>query len=246
LSIVDVIDRAKSEGRAVLTEIESKQILEEAGIPTATARLAATAKEAAKAAAKFRLAGTAKEAAKAAAKFGYPVVLKIVSPDVTHKSDVGGVKLGLESAEAVTAAFQEITKAVKRHQPDARIEGAAVQKMARPGIEVIVGMSKDPQFGPVLMFGLGGVLVEVLKDVAFRIVPLEPRDARQMIREIKGFPVLEGFRGQEAADLEALEKLLLQVSAFVEAHPEIEELDLNPVFAYKDGALAVDARIVVG
>ncbi len=230
MSIVDVIDRAKSEGRAVLTEVESKQILEEAGIPAAGARLARTADE----------------AVKAASELGYPVVLKIVSPDVTHKSDVGGVKLDLDSAETVAAAFQEITKAVKRQQSDTRIEGVAVQKMARPGIEVIVGMSKDPQFGPVLMFGLGGVLVEVLKDVAFRIVPLEARDARQMIREIKGFPVLEGFRGQEAADLEALEKLLLKVSAFVEAHPEIEELDLNPVFAYKDGALAVDARIVVG
>lgn len=230
MSIVDVIDRAKSEGRAVLTEVESKQILEEAGIPAASARLARTADE----------------AVEAASEFGYPVVLKIVSPDVTHKSDVGGVKLGLDSEETVAAAFQEITKAVKRQQSDARIEGVAVQKMARPGIEVIVGMSKDPQFGPVLMFGLGGVLVEVLKDVAFRIVPLEARDARQMIREIKGFPVLEGFRGQEPADLEALEKLLLKVSAFVEAHPEIEELDLNPVFAYKDGALAVDARIVVG
>ncbi len=230
MSIVDVIDRAKSEGRAVLTEIESKLILEEAGIPAASARLARTADE----------------AVEAASEFGYPVVLKIVSPDVTHKSDVGGVRLGLDSQEAVAAAFQEITNAVKDQQSDARIEGVAVQKMARPGIEVIVGMSKDPQFGPVLMFGLGGVLVEVLKDVAFRIVPLEQRDARQMIREIKGFPVLEGFRGQEPADLEALEKLILKVSAFVEAHPEIEELDLNPVFAYKDGVLAVDARIVVG
>ena len=228
--IVDVIDRAKAEGRTVLTEIESKQVLEEAGVPTATARLAKTAEE----------------AVNAAKKFGYPTVLKVVSPDVTHKSDVGGVRLGLDSPEAVTAAFAEIVAAVKKHQPDARIEGVAVQKMARPGIEVIIGMSKDPQFGPVLMFGLGGILVEVLKDVAFRIVPLEPRDARQMVREIKGFPVLQGFRGQEAADLEALEKLILKVSTFVEAHPEIEELDLNPVFAYKDGAIAVDARIVVG
>ena len=230
MSIVDVIDRAKSEGRTVLTEIESKQILEEAGIPTTSARLATNADE----------------AVTAAKELGYPVVLKIVSPDVTHKSDVGGVRLGLDSPETVTAAFAEISEAVKRQEPNARIQGVAVQKMARPGIEVIVGMSKDPQFGPVLMFGLGGVLVEVLKDVSFRIVPLEPRDARQMVREIKGFPVLQGFRGQDPADLEALEKLLLKVSAFVDAHPEIEELDLNPVFAYKDGALAVDARIVVG
>ena len=230
MSIVDVIDRAKSEGRTVLTEIESKQILEEAGIATTTARLATTADE----------------AVAAAKEFDYPVVLKVVSPDVTHKSDVGGVQLGLDSPEAVSTAFQEITATVKQHQPDVRIEGVAVQKMARPGIEVIIGMSKDQQFGPVLMFGLGGILVEVLKDVAFRIVPLEPRDARQMVREIKGFPALQGFRGQAPADLEALEKLILNVSAFVEAHPEIEELDLNPVFAYEDGALAVDARIVLG
>lgn len=230
MPIADVIDRARQEGRTVLNEIESKQILEEAGVPVATARLAATPEE----------------AVAAATQAGYPVVLKVVSPDVTHKSDVGGVRLGLDSPETVTAAFQEITASVKRHQPDARIQGVAVQKMARSGIEVIIGMSKDPQFGPVLMFGLGGILVEVLKDVAFRIVPLERRDARQMIREIKGFPVLDGVRGQEPADLAAIEDLLLKVSTFVEAHAEIEELDLNPVFAYEDGVIAVDARIVVG
>ncbi len=230
MSIADVIDRAKEQGRTVLTEIESKQVLEEAGIPTARARLARTAAE----------------AVKLAKGAGFPVVLKVVSPDVTHKSDVGGVRLGLDSPQAVEAAFAEIAAAVKARQPDARIEGVAVQAMAAPGIEVIMGMSKDPQFGPVLMFGLGGVLVEVLKDVAFRIVPLEPRDARQMVREIKGFPVLQGYRGQDPADLEALERLLQRLSEFVEAHPEIEELDLNPVFAFKDGAIAVDARIVVG
>ena len=143
MSIVDVIDRAKAEGRTVLTEIESKQVLEEAGVPTASARLARTADE----------------AVNAAKELGYPVVLKVVSPDVTHKSDVGGVRLSLDSPQAVAAALAEITEAVKKHQPDARIDGVAVQKMARPGIEVIIGMSKDPQFGPVLMFGLGGILV---------------------------------------------------------------------------------------
>jgi acyl-CoA synthetase (NDP forming) len=137
-------------------------------------------------------------------------------------------------------------EAVKAAQPDARIDGVAVQKMAPMGTEVIVGMSKDPQFGPVMMFGLGGILVEVLKDVAFRIVPLEPKDAREMVREIKGFPVLEGVRGQPPSDVAALENLILKLSEFIEAHPEIDELDLNPVFAYPDGALAVDARIVVG
>ncbi|MDO8568880.1 MAG: acetate--CoA ligase family protein, partial [Dehalococcoidales bacterium] len=116
-------------------------------------------------------------------------------------------------------------------------------KMARPGTEVIMGMNKDAQFGPVLMFGLGGVLVEILKDVSFRIVPLEKRDAREMIREIKSFPLLTGYRGREAADLAKLEDMLLKLSRLAEDHPEIKELDINPVFAYRDGAVAVDARV---
>jgi acyl-CoA synthetase (NDP forming) len=230
MSVTEVIHNARSQGRTLLTEIESKQVLHEAGIPVARAVLGRDAKE----------------ASNAAEKVGFPVVLKVVSPNVAHKSDVGGVSLGLESKEDVEEAFDEIMTAVKAAQPDARIEGVAIQRMAPAGTEVIVGMSKDPQFGPVMMFGLGGILVEVLKDVAFRIVPLETKDARAMVHEIKGFPVLEGVRGQPPADLEALEELILKVSEFVEAHPEIEELDLNPVFAYPDGVLAVDARIVVG
>jgi len=229
MSTTEVIEQARKQGRAVLTEIESKQILDEAGIPVA----------------KTQLARDAADAVSIADDVGYPVVLKIVSEDVTHKSDVGGVKVGIDSAENVTVAFDEIVAAVKKTQPDATIAGIAVQKMAPAGTEVIIGVSKDPQFGPVVMFGLGGILVEVLKDVAFRIVPLEARDARQMIRELKGFPVLEGVRGQDPADLKALESLILQISQFIEAHPEIEELDLNPVFAYKDGCIAVDARIVI-
>jgi acyl-CoA synthetase (NDP forming) len=229
MPIAEVIERARSQGRAVLTEVESKEILHEAGVPVARAVAA----------------GSAEEAVKAADGAGYPVVLKVLSPDIAHKSDAGGVKVGLESAEEVRAAFDEIMASVKAREPEARIEGVAVQGMAPAGTEVIVGMSKDPQFGPVMMFGLGGIFVEVLKDVAFRIVPLAAKDAREMVREIKGFPVLEGVRGQEPADLGALEGLILKVSEFVEAHPEIEELDLNPVFAYRDGVLAVDARIVV-
>lgn len=229
MSIASVIDDARSEGRTVLTEVESKRLLEEAGITTVPTSLAANAEE----------------ATRAAVQAGFPVALKIVSRDVTHKSDVGGVKLDLRSTQEVEKAFQEIEAAIRQREPQARLDGVAVQPMARPGVEVIAGMSVDPQFGPVLMFGLGGVLVEVLKDVSFRIVPLELRDARQMIREIKGFPVLTGFRGQEPADLGALEQLLLRLSELVEAHPEIKELDLNPVFACADGAIAVDARIVV-
>ena len=229
MTIATIIEGARRQGRVILTEVESKEALADAGVPVAASRLARTRDE----------------AVAAAREAGFPAVLKIVSPQITHKSDVGGVKLNLNSPEEVAAAFDEIVAAARRAAPDAAIEGASVQKMAPAGTEVIVGVSQDPQFGPVLMFGLGGVLVEVLKDVAFRIIPIEKRDAHQMIREIKGFPLLEGYRGQPPADLEALENLLLLVSSFVEQHPEVSELDLNPVFAYADGAMAVDARIVL-
>ncbi|MCY4615750.1 MAG: acetate--CoA ligase family protein, partial [Chloroflexi bacterium] len=129
--------------------------------------------------------------------------------------------------------------------PGSSVDGVSVQQMAAQGTEVIIGTTTDPQFGPVLAFGLGGIMVEGLRDVAFRIVPLESRDARQVVREIRGFPVLEGVRGQAGADLDALEAMILQVSAFAEEHPEVAELDLNPVFAYPDGAIAVDARVVL-
>jgi acyl-CoA synthetase (NDP forming) len=192
-----------------------------------------------------KLARNQKEAVALSKEMGFPVALKIVSPEVVHKSDSGGVKLGLENAAQVEKAYAAIMASVKEKVPGARILGVSVQGMARKGVEVIVGMSKDPQFGPVIMFGLGGVLVELLKDVSFRIVPVAKFDAAEMIREIKGFPMLQGFRGAEPADLGALEKLIVKVSEFVEQHPQVRELDLNPVFAYKDGVMAVDARVVV-
>jgi acyl-CoA synthetase (NDP forming) len=145
----------------------------------------------------------------------------------------------------VGKAYSQIISSIKQAYPEARIEGVSVQTMAPPGVEVIVGMSKDAQFGPVLMFGLGGILVEVLKDVSFRIVPLTERDAREMIKEIKGYPVLQGYRGQKPASIPALEQLIVKVSQFVEKNPQIKELDLNPIFAYPDKAVAVDARIIL-
>lgn len=224
-----IVEQARAEGRTILTEIEAKQMLEAAGIPVSPARLAKTRGD----------------AMAEAEKLGYPIVLKIVSPQITHKSDVGGVALGLQSAAEVGDAFDRVVASAKQHEPNATIDGVAVQRMEKAGIEVIIGVTKDPQFGPVLMFGLGGVLVEVLKDVAFRVIPIEQRDARQMIEEIKGYPLLQGYRGSDPADLAQLQALLMNVSAFVEAHPEVAELDLNPVFAYKDGAIAVDARVVL-
>ncbi len=229
MAATNIVEQARAEGRTILTEIEAKQMLEDAGVPVSPARLAKTRDE----------------AMQVAAKLSFPVVLKIVSPQITHKSDVGGVALGLASADDVGAAFDRVVASAKQHVPNATIDGVAVQRMEKQGIEVIIGVTKDPQFGPVLMFGLGGVLVEVLKDVAFRIVPIVERDARQMIEEIKGYPLLQGYRGQDPADIGKLQALLLKVSSFIEAHPEVAELDLNPVFAYKDGVIAVDARIVI-
>jgi len=224
-----IIEKARKEKRTLLTEIEAKQLLKEAGIAVVETRLA-----------------TSKEKAMALSeKLGFPVVMKIASVDVVHKSDAGGVKLGLKTTAQVGKAYDEIMKSIKKAFPHARIQGVSVQTMAKQGAEIIIGMSKDAQFGPVLMFGLGGVLVEILKDVSFRIVPLQPRDASEMIRDIKGFPLLQGYRGSDPIDVATLESMLLKVSAFAENTPAVKELDLNPVFAYKDGAVAVDARVVL-
>jgi len=224
-----ILDRAKSEARTALTEVESKELVKQAGIPII----------------ETKLARSKKEAISLSKEIGFPVVLKINSPDIVHKSDSGGVRLGLASATQVGNAYREIMSSTKQKYPKAIIHGVSVQKMAPPGIEVIIGMSKDPQFGPVIMFGLGGVMVEVLKDVSLRIVPVTQKDAQEMIKEIKGYPLLEGYRGQEPASIPALEELIVNVSQFAEQNPQVKELDLNPIFAYKDKAIAVDARIIL-
>jgi len=224
-----IIERAVKEGRTALTEIEAKELLRQAGINVVETRLAVSKEQ----------------AVALSQQLGFPVVLKIVSADVVHKTDAGGVKLGLKTAGQVGKAWDEIMISVKKAFPEAKIQGMSVQPMAKPGVEVIIGMSKDAQFGPVLMFGLGGIFVEIIKDVSFRIVPLMKRDAKEMVREIKGFPLLNGYRGSEPVDIANLENLLIKVSDFVEKTPEIKELDLNPIFAYKDGAVAVDARVIL-
>ena len=224
-----IVQKAQGEGRNLLSEIEAKQLLQEAGIDTVDTRLART---------KAQAIALAQE-------LGFPIALKIASADISHKTDVGGVKLGLANKKQVGEAYRDIMATVRPKMPQARLEGVSVQKMARPGVEVIIGMAKDPQFGPFLMFGLGGIWVEVLKDVAFRIVPINRWDAQEMIKEIKGYPLLQGYRGQEPTNIPLLEDTLLKVSYFVEHHPEIKEMDINPLFAYKNGVVAVDARIVL-
>lgn len=225
----EILQRARGEGRTVLTEIEAKRILREAGINCTETRLAVD---------KAQAVALSEE-------IGYPVVLKVSAVDITHKSDAGGVKVNLTDRATVETAFDEIMSSCRAVYPDADIEGVSVQGMAKPGTEVIMGMIKDASFGPVVMFGLGGVLVEVLKDVAFRIVPIGKTDAGEMIEEIQGRKLLEGYRGKEPADVPYLRDMLVKLSDFVDRTPGIEEIDMNPVFAYKEGASVVDARIIL-
>jgi acetyl-CoA synthetase (ADP-forming) len=226
---VNVFAQARKEGRKYLLEPEAKALCQEYGIPVT----------------KFKVATSVEEAVKFAEGIGYPVVLKIVSPEVIHKFDVGGVVLNLKNASEVKDAYDRIIKSVKEHKPEAKIVGILVQEMAPASTEVIVGATKDPQFGPALMFGLGGIFVEVLKDVTFRIAPITESDAREMITEVKAYPILKGFRGQPPADIDAIANILLSTSKLVMEHPEIKELDLNPIIVYEKGAKTVDARVIL-
>jgi acetyl-CoA synthetase (ADP-forming) len=228
-SVDKIIKSALSSGRTFLLEPESKEIVGSYGMPVT----------------KFKVAKTVEEAVKFAGEIGYPVVIKIVSPDVLHKSDVGAVKINLKNADEVKAAFAEVMKNVKKFKSDAKIIGVIVEQLAPQGNEVIVGMAKDPQFGPALMFGLGGIFVEVLKDVAFRIAPLTEYDAKEMVQEIKGYPVLTGIRGQKPADIDSIVDIIMKVSKLVTEHTKIEQLDLNPILVYEKGARIVDARIIL-
>ncbi len=221
----EVIDRAKAVGRTYLMEHESKAVLESLGITTS----------------KSIVARSEDEAVEIFQSLASPAALKVLSPDVVHKSDAGGVKLNLKDTNEVREAFRDIARAFQGK----KVEGVSVQKMARPGVEAIVGVTNDATFGPMLMFGLGGVFVEVLRDVSFRSIPITESDAEDMIEEIKGYPLLKGSRGY-SADTKALKNLLMRISNFVVENPEISEMDLNPVFLYPEGYMVVDARIILG
>ena len=173
------------------------------------------------------------------------LAMKVVSKDILHKSDAGGVKLNLSGEPALKAAYEQILASSHAYAPEADIEGVLVTPMAEKGVEVIIGMLRDPVFGAVLMFGLGGIFVEILEDVAFRAVPLSRFDAASMVEQIKAKKVFKGVRGAAAIDRDALIDLLIKVSAIIEAYPQISELDLNPVIAYPDGYTIVDARVIV-
>ncbi len=227
-AIQQLIANVRASGRRQLTLAEAQQVLEHAQIPVLP----------------WREAATAADAAIAASDLGFPIVLKVSSAVIVHKSEVGGVRVGVTDAAGVADAGQAMLAAARAHDPQARL---VVQRQAVQGTEVIVGATRDPQFGPLLMFGLGGIFVEVMKDVAFRLHPLTDIDAHEMIRAVKGFPLLTGARGRAAADLDALEQVLLRLDHLMALCPDIAELDINPLFAAPPAhpTAAADARITL-
>jgi acetate---CoA ligase (ADP-forming) len=229
--VASIIEGAQREGREKLSEVETMRVFEAYGIPVAP----------------YRLAASADEAVAAAEAIGYPVVMKVVAPSVVHKSDVGGVRIDLASERAVRDTFEEIRASVTRRAgiQASEIEGVLVQKMVAGGMELIVGVTQDPAFGRLLMFGLGGIFVEALRDVVFRVHPVTDVDAAEMLAGIRGAPLLSGIRGQEPTDVEAVAEAILRVSQLVGDHAAIDELDINPWLGFREGGVAVDGRIRV-
>jgi acyl-CoA synthetase (NDP forming) len=229
-SAARVFEAARLKNRHLLG-LEAFDILKAYGIPVV----------------KTAFAKTAEEAISAAEEIGYPLVMKVVSPQISHKSDIGGIRLFLQNAAEVKAAYQDMMENISKKMPDASLEGVQLQPMLSGGREVIIGMVRDPTFGPMLMFGLGGVYVEILKDVRFAIAPVNDNEAREMITGIKTYPLLAGIRGTKPSDIDALVDVILAVSRFVCHFPEIEEFEINPlmVFEKEKGVLAVDMRLVL-
>jgi acyl-CoA synthetase (NDP forming) len=223
-----IIQIAKKEKRPLL-ETEAKELLREYGIPVPDFKLIKSEDE---------IVGLAKE-------INFPIVMKIVSPDIIHKTEAGGVKVGIKDEKEAKTAYQEIIYKVKKYKKEAKISGVITYSMIPQGPEIIIGMMKDPCFGPTIMFGLGGIFVEILKDISFRILPLEERDAEEMISEIKGYQILKGIRGETPKDVKSIRDVLMKISQLVMENPEIKEIDLNPVFVFNKGLQVVDARMIL-
>ena len=223
-----LIENARTENRSLL-ETEAKELLLEYGLPVPD----------------FKLIKNEDEAEEIAELIGYPLVMKIVSPDIIHKSEAGGVKVGIKDRPSARKAYREIISNAHKYDDKAHIYGIITYRMCPVSTEVIIGMLKDPHFGPVVMFGLGGIFVEVLKDVSFRILPITELDAKEMIGEIKGYPILKGVRGEPPKDIAALEEVLVRVSTLAMENPEVQEIDLNPILVYVEGLQIVDARIIL-
>ena len=232
VKVKKIFDKCSAEGRLELGEMEARVILEAYNIPFP----------------KAELARDIKEAKKIAEKIGYPVVLKIVSPNILHKSDIGGIKVGIRNEEELEENYDQILFSVKKYMPDANISGITVQELVEDKKETIIGVSEDPQFGQMIMFGLGGIYVEVLEDVSFRIAPISRKVAHEMIEEIKSVELLRGVRGEDPSDIDSIVEIMLKVSQLVTDFPEIIEMDINPLFVKKngEGSIAGDARIRIG
>mgnify|MGYP001111600436 FL=1 len=224
-----IISEALRAGRTLLTEPEAKSLCREYSIPVP----------------RFEVVKSLDEVFNVSKKIGFPLAAKIVSPQVVHKTDAGGVVLGIQSPDEGKAAFTKILRDVGEHYPKCKIDGVLLEPMTSPGIEVIVGVTHDPQFGKVLMFGLGGVFVEVFRDVTFRLLPINEAEARSMIHGIRSYRVLAGHRGTAPVDESAITRILLDVSRLVSENDEVMELDLNPIMANDNGATAVDARVIL-
>lgn len=230
-TVAKIFAQVRADGRVQIGDAESRDILQAYHIRIP----------------KSKLCGNADEAVNFAEELGYPVVMKIASPDILHKTDVGGVRVGLQSATAVRDAFDLMTYRASKYQPNAQIWGCLVQEQIRGGKEVILGMNRDPQFGPLVMFGLGGIYVEVLKDVSFRVAPFDRKEAMAMIHEIRGFGLLRGVRGDPPADLDSIVDTLLKLSQLVTDFPEIVEMDINPLIVFEKGrgTVGVDMRLIL-
>ena len=224
-----LIDRVRERDERKLSESEALYVLKAYGIPTTSEKLATSAVE----------------AALFAEEIGFPVVLKVVSPQVIHKSDVGGVRLNLNNEIDVTTAYREIVRSARRALPSATISGVLVQKQVLPGRELIAGITRQPGFGPLVMVGLGGIYVEALRDVVFRLAPINVLDATEMLSELRGSAILDGLRGLPPANREAVLEVLVRVARLGADFPDIEELDINPIVVSASGAIAVDARVLL-
>jgi acyl-CoA synthetase (NDP forming) len=224
-----IIQKALQEGRFSLLIPESQQICKLHHIPTPVSHVVQNVDE----------------AVTKVNEIGFPVVLKIVSPQILHKSDVGGVVLGIADEAALKKAYPKLIADVNKNNPKADVLGVLIEKMMPPSTEVIVGGIRDSQFGPSIMFGMGGIFTEVYKDIAFRVAPVDKIDALNLIHELRGSKILEGIRGQPPADIDALVDVLMDISSLMSQHSAITQLDLNPVIAYPDGVCAVDTRIVL-
>jgi len=224
-----IFESVRKKKRRNLTEIESREILEYYKLPLV----------------KGKIIKSIEESKKFIDEVGYPVVLKIVSPEIIHKTEVGGVVVNIQNEKQLYDAYNDILKNVKIKMPTVKIDGLFIQEMIPSSFEVMVGGKYDNTFGQTIAFGLGGIYVEVYEDVSFRIVPITEKDALNMIKETKAYKILVGYRGKKPADMKALIDILMKTSKMLESNPEIKELDMNPVFALSDRAVAIDARIII-